>query len=439
MKEIASAKSGSVRVLHITAHLGGGVGKALSRLVVRASRPESTVRHSIVCLEAPEKSQFLDRARAIGCEVDVCPRDEHVRSLLSKADIVQLEWWNHPATMRFLSALPTEPIRLVTWCHVSGLHTPIIPPALMQTAHRFLFTSGCSFEAEYISALRPALADRLGVVSSGCGLADLPQPKGHAHRSLDVTYIGSLNFAKLHPNFIDFLAAVGIPGFRVRLIGEPTNREELLRQCLRHGRPQLLEFRNYETDIAAALASANVLAYLLNPEHYGTAENALLEAMAMGIVPIVLHNPCERQIVDDGVTGLVVATPGEFAAAVQHLADDAEERTRLGMNAARSVRQRYTEEQMEASLNSHYAAVMGMDKRSVSFTHVLGETPEDWFLSCQQDREIFRRDGTIRLLPGQKPSPMLFEKSKGTAFHFQQYFPRSRTLAQWAKALRRIQ
>ena len=36
----------------------------------------------------------------------------------------------------------------------------------------------------------------------------------------------------------------------------------------------------------------------------------------MGIVPIVLDNPAERQIVDDGYTGLIVNSPDEFAEAL---------------------------------------------------------------------------------------------------------------------------
>jgi glycosyltransferase involved in cell wall biosynthesis len=361
--------------------------------------------------------------------------------LVSNADIVQLEWWNHPATIRFLSAFPSEPIRLLPWCHVSGLHTPVVPPALIQVAHRFLFTSACSLEAEYISALRSTLGGKLGVVSSGCGLADLPEPKLRANDSLRVAYFGSLNFAKLHPKFVEFLAAVDNPGFRVRLIGDSVNREELERQCARCGRPNVLDFRGYATDIVTELESVDVLAYLLNPQHYGTAENALLEAMAMGIVPIVLANPCERQIVEDGVTGFVVATPAQFAAAIERLADDPQLRVQLSANAARSVRQRYTEEQMEASLNTHYAAVMQLDRRQISFRSVFGDSPAAWFLSCQEerDRAIFRSDGTIQLPRDGEPSHMLFERSKGTVFHFRHHFPGDPLLIRWAQELEHMQ
>ena len=133
-------------------------------------------------------------------------------------------------------------------------------------------------------------------------------------------YFGSLNFAKLHPHYVDFLAAVDKPGLTVRLIGDLTNRDILERQSALIGREGMFEFRGYSTDIAAELKAINVLAYLLNPEHYGTTENALLEAMAVGIVPIVLDNPAERHIIEDNRTGLIVSTPSEFSKAVYWLA-----------------------------------------------------------------------------------------------------------------------
>ena len=46
------------QVLHLTAHLGGGVGKALSGIVRQAKDSGSKFQHVIICLEEPEKSQF---------------------------------------------------------------------------------------------------------------------------------------------------------------------------------------------------------------------------------------------------------------------------------------------------------------------------------------------------------------------------------------------
>lgn len=424
-----------ITVLHLTPHLGGGVGKALSGLIAQAHVSDAPVRHQVVCFENPEKSQFLDRIRDSGGEVIVAPGLPRLDELVSIADIVQLEWWNHPATIEALCRMASQPMRLLVWCHVSGLYNPIIPPKLMEASGRFLFTSPCSFEAIEVSGIAVRMGNRLSVVSSGGGFEGFPRIKEDDKAPISVGYLGSLNFAKLHPSYVDFLSAVNLPDFKVRLIGDLLNRELLESQSNDAGRHGMLDFRGYTTDVAAELSAVNVLAYLLNPRHYGTAENALLEAMAMGIVPVVLDNPAERNIVEHLRTGLIVRSPGEFADAIEWLERNPGDRARIGMQAATSVRERFTPEKMETSFRMHYEEVMREDKRRAPFQDVFGTTPDEWFLSCQSDPEMFSEDGEIRLAKGSLSSFNLLEKTKGSVFHFLTYFPETVRLQAWATSL----
>jgi glycosyltransferase involved in cell wall biosynthesis len=428
-----------MEILHLTAHVGGGVGKALSGLVAQASASGSGVQHRIVCLEEPEKEQFVGLIRGCKGEIIVCPSINRLERLIRDTDILQLEWWNHPATIECLCSLPLIPIRLLSWSHTSGLHNPIIPEKLILASHKFLFTSRCSFEANEVRNLATEQRSRLGVVSSCGGFSGLPEVWGKINGRVSVGYLGSLNFAKLHPNYIDYIAAVDISGFRVRMIGDLTNHNILNQQCDSLGKTGMLEFRGYSTDIASDLADIDVLAYLLNPEHYGTTENALLEAMAMGIVPVVLDNPCERQIVDDYNTGLIVNSPGEFAEAILWLHQNPDKRRRLGKQAAKSVRERFSVEKMEASLNLHYQEVLSMEKKEVVFSDIFGTDPAEWFLSCQGDKNIFADNGYIHLNGGDFFGYGLFEKTKGTVSHFNKYFPDNLKLKLWAENLKSLQ
>lgn len=421
-----------ITVLHITPHLGGGVGKALSGLIAQSQVSDAPVTHVVACLEKPDKSQFLDQICDSGAEVFVAPDRARLDELIAVADIVQLEWWNHPATIECLCSMVPQPIRLLVWCHVSGLHNPIIPPKLMEVSNKFLFTSPCSFEANQVSSLAAKLGSRLGVVSSGSGFLDLPKPHGEGLASLSVGYFGSLNFAKLHPDYVGFLSAVNLPNFKVRLIGDMLNREVLEKQSIDAGRAGMLDFRGYTTDVPAELRAINVLAYLLNPLHYGTAENALLEAMALEIVPVVLDNPAERNIVEHLRTGMIVSSPGEFADAIEWLERNPEDRSKMGMQAAAMVKERFTAEKMEASFRTHYEEVMTQQKRLMPFQNVFGLTPDAWFLSCQSEPEMFGEDGKIRLPIESMSSFNLMEKTKGSVFHFHQHFPGSTLLQAWA-------
>jgi hypothetical protein len=142
-----------INILHITPHLGGGVGKALNTLV--SSQLKTPYKHSFLLLEQPEKTQFLTPLLTLDCEVAICPDPGKTEALILAADIVQLEWWNHPTIFRFLCKQKLPFIRLLVWSHVSGIHTPIIPIRLIEAADQFVFTSFCSFKEENIASLSP--------------------------------------------------------------------------------------------------------------------------------------------------------------------------------------------------------------------------------------------------------------------------------------------
>jgi glycosyltransferase involved in cell wall biosynthesis len=58
---------------------------------------------------------------------------------------------------------------------------------------------------------------------------------------------------------------------------------------------------------------------LLNPYHYGTAENILLEAISAGVVPIVLNNPAEMALVEDRKNGFIVSGVKDFSDLISKL------------------------------------------------------------------------------------------------------------------------
>ena len=417
-------------ILHITPHLGGGVGKAVSGLI-RQSMRSNGHRHTVYALERPIKTQFNEVLEAAGCPVHYAPTMAELHSAIAAADIVQVEFWNHPAIVQALCEHPPPPMRLVVWCHVSGLYQPAIPWGLIKQAEAFLFTSPSSLELLH----RHGPAPQAHVLSSGGGMDEMPPPQ-KSDNSLRAGYLGSLNLSKLHSDFVGYVAAVDLPDFSVRMIGDEINRPILEAQCRALGRPNLLEFLGYRNDVASELAQLDVLIYLLNPHHYGTAENTLLEAMAMGVVPIVLDNPSERHIVEHDRTGRIVRTPEDLAHDLAWLATSPADRVRLAGAAAATVRKRYTYANMATAFDQHYREIALRKKCQHAFCDVFGPTPSDWFLAFQPENSYFSLDREA-VPPSATEQPNLYERTKGSVFHFLDYFPNDPRLSSWGEILRR--
>lgn len=378
----------AIKGLHVTPHLGGGVGKALSGLVERSTISNSEFKHIIVSLEENKKRQFIDKINKFNKAIE-CPDINELENLIKLSDIVQLEWWNHPATIKYLcSSAFNQPIRLITWCHNNGLFSdnikeegklpPIIPKKLILNSHIFLLTSLCSILSKEVSSIiSDGFIDKLGIVYSSGGFSDIPgldkvreNIENTTNRNISVGYFGSTNFAKLNPCYINFLQQLP-EKIKVKIIGE--NQDILNRQCNDIGRAGMLEFTGYIPDyntLLKELSSINVLAYILNPQHYGTTENALLEAMAMGIVPIVLNNPAECCLVENNETGFIVHSPKEFGEVIRYLSENLDERKNIGINAAETVRDKFSAEKTESSLNKYYRKLMEMEKRKIDFKEI---------------------------------------------------------------------
>ncbi|ATX78640.1 Glycosyltransferase involved in cell wall bisynthesis [Mariprofundus aestuarium] len=424
------------QVLHITPHLGGGVGRALSGLLTAAGDSPNW-RHRLVCLEQPEKRQFIDSLEQAGCEVTIAPDDAALQCMIADADIVQLEFWNHPSLIRAICELEIPPLRMVIWCHSSGLHFPALPDALFATCHRFVFTSACSLQAANVQTMDTVQRERLAIISSAGGMERLPLRNRDQRSSLRAGYVGSLNFSKLHPDYVALLSAIADSTLSVRMIGDESNRASLERQCADVGRPGMLDFAGYTTNVMAELAELDILVYLLNPTHYGTAEIALLEAMAMQVVPIVMGNRCEREIVEDGVTGFVVTDSESLAARVKWLRDHEQQRIEMGRRAAAFVRNQFTYARMIAQFELLYADVMALAKCRFDYAQVFGERPSEWFRAFVGAPLRFSDDGSVNM-PQDYLRDAMYEQSKGSVYHFAGAFPKDALLLKWRDRLERM-
>jgi hypothetical protein len=89
---------------------------------------------------------------------------------------------------------------------------------------------------------------------------------------------------------------------------------------------------------------------------------------------------------------------------------------------------------MADAFSTHYAALMAAPKQAVSFIPVFGRSPAQWYRAFQRDASTFHDDGTVKV-PDGMDRHCLFERSKGSVFHFLRYFPDDPLLGRWAQNL----
>lgn len=130
-----------------------------------------------------------------------------------------------------------------------------------------------------------------------------------------------------------------------RVVPDLTYREALCRSAQRLGLNGQLIFTGWRTDIPEILPEVTVSVL---PSITEGLSNTLLESMAAGRAVVATRVGGTPEVVEDGVTGLLVPPndAGALAGAVRRLLEDAELRERLGRAARRLVLERFSIERM---------------------------------------------------------------------------------------------
>ena len=406
-----------MKVLHVTPHLGGGVGKA--HAAMRGVLP-AEVEQTFVLLEAPRDRRYVQLIENGGAQVIVADALTQVARLAGEADIVQFEFWNHPRLFECLANCPFPAIRSVFWSHISGVSQPLIPPGLMEEAMRFVFTTRASLDIASLALLSDAARSRLAVINSGFGFAGAERRVPLRDRKPAIAYLGTVDFVKMHPGFFDAIDEQLHDDVRVSVWGavDPSGPVAARARAMRH--PERVKFRGETPEPAAALAEADIFFYPLQPDHYGTAENALIEAMSLGLVPVVLNNAAERAIVHDGETGFIARSIAESVPLLHMLLSAPDMRERMSRNAITQIVQTRTADQSVRDFMIVWLGMLSKSPTQCDFRSAIGDSPADWFVATQ-------------CLPGatwKSPSWRNAQQpSKGTLAHFESVFAGDGSLA----------
>ncbi|HIG0354953.1 TPA: glycosyltransferase family 4 protein [Clostridium sporogenes] len=434
-------------ILHITSHLGGGVGKVISNICSYEQKLKSEYKHKIILLEEPEKTQYINIAKLSGVEIIIKPSRKILEKELKDADIVQIEWWHHPIMCNFLYDFPKIPVRLIIWSHISGCSYPFVRKNFLMNCNRFLFTSPYSLENPYLKEkdVMKFINKKTDVVYSSGGFNNITMQKNIVDNTFNIGYVGTLNLCKLNPDFISYCNSVNIPNCKFIMVGDASIKENILNEARKKHIYEKFQFVGYTDDVKSQLNRMDVFGYPLNPQHYGTTENALLEAMAAGIPPVVLNQCAEKYIVKNMETGIIVNNAREYGEAIEYLYNNPNEKVRIGVNARKYVIDNLGIKNTIYNLNKNYDLTMKDDKKIISFKSVLGDTPAEWFLSCfGKKSKAFKESMDINSITKEQSKSIqqeilkilsnvkiLKENNKSSLFHFARYFPEDKWLKYW--------
>ena len=137
--------------------------------------------------------------------------DEIIKKI-PKFDIIVIHWWNHPLLYDFLVRNKLPPCRVVMWGHNSGFHPPnVYTRKILTYPELFVFTTPLSYNTKEVRSLSYEEKLKLHNIWSTGGIKEFLSIQPKKHNGFNIGYIGTVDYAKIHPNFLDMCCKINIP------------------------------------------------------------------------------------------------------------------------------------------------------------------------------------------------------------------------------------
>lgn len=181
--------------------------------------------------------------------------------------------------------------------------------------------------------------------------------------------VGHLAPIKGHDVFVRAAALISAqrPDARFVVIGEDKSPQMDHRRSLESlitelGLKEIVAMSGWKDDMPSALSSLTLFVSAARSEPFGL---AIVEAMAAGLPIVATSSEGALEILEDGTTGKLVPVDDHhaLAQAVNELLNDPVECSRLGRNAQRAARERYSLKHMASDTERVYREVLAADER----------------------------------------------------------------------------
>ena len=405
----------------------------------------------VACLDYANENA-KETVRSIGLQLmdKLSLNINYLVSLIDQADIVLIHWWNHPLLYDFLVRTPLPPARVIMWSHISGFNPPyVFTGKILHYPDFFTFTTPVSYETKEVRALSQKEKKSLRVVWSTGGIDHVKKAEPQIHSGFNIGYIGTVDYCKMHPDFLEICSLINVPDKHFIVCGGP-EEEKIKHQAEKMGISEKITFTGQVSDITGYFSLFDVFGYPLAPYHYGTCDQVLAESMAAGIVPVVMGNRMETYMIQDGKTGMVAKDKFEYVAAIEKLYHNTVLRESLSCNAKKYAQETISLEILTREWNKIFEEILLIPKtprkweilvspENISaadvFIESLGEYGNDFlqYINAQSKEEKDKRRANIA---GLASSYLMQASTRGTAHHYHEFFPNDVYLSEWSKMMK---
>jgi glycosyltransferase involved in cell wall biosynthesis len=422
----------SYKILHISVHLGGGIGTVLLNWI----KQDTKNKHTILCLN---RNYYNTYDPNIVYE-NMRNKYEEINTWVEQYDVVIIHFWNHPLLFEFLISVKLVPARICFWSHASGLNAPyVFSEKLINFSDKFIFSSPISYEAKEIKNLSENSKEKLNHIWTTGNIDDYFEVRPLSHDEFNIGCIGTLDYSKLHPKFVDMCSKINIPNCKFIMCGTGADEELIKQQVKEKGLEDRFIFTGIVKDIKPYLAIIDVFGYPLNPNHFGTCEQVLGEAMAAGVIPIVMKNPAEEYILFQSLIKFICSNEDEYVHNIELLYRERKNKSRIVSFMQKHVTELYDSAKMVSSWESVFSEIIKKDKKEKCWSIADDSTKTTGykiFIESLGDYGKILEQGTNSDIKNLFNSNLQWKSSsKGSPRQYLATFPEDNTLKKWCNLI----
>ena len=225
-------------------------------------------------------------------------------------------------------------------------------------------TTNARFTAEYVSKQEGWAMDKIKVIPNAAVVLQLSsaeirratrQTLGFTADDLVIICVGTISRKKGHDILVSAFARTcdELPHIKLLVVGRGPMRDTIERTVAKMKLESRVKFTGYRNDVQRLLIASDILALA---SRWESQPNVIMEAMAVGLPVVATRVGGVPELVDDGVSGLLVDSEDEaqFAAALVRLVRDAELRKKLGVNGRQNTASGHSVTEMVKQYQSLY-------------------------------------------------------------------------------------